>query len=64
MRRTTLKTCFMFGLLPSNKNTYVYNTFSLADKLINIFIYSMELIMVPLDVYRSPLKDIDEQTQA
>jgi len=30
----------------------------------NIFIYSMELITVPLDVYRSALKDIDEQTQA
>ena len=29
----------------------------------NIFIYSMELITVPLDVYRSALKDIDEQTQ-
>jgi hypothetical protein len=54
----------MFRLVPSNKNTYVYNTFSLADKLMNIFIYSMELITVPLDVYRPALKDIDEQTQA
>ena len=53
----------MFGLLPSNKITYIYNTFPLADKLMNIFIYSMELITVPLDVYRSALKDFDEQTQ-
>jgi hypothetical protein len=59
-----LKTYAIFELLPSNKNTYVYNTFPLADKLMNIFIYSMELITVPLDVYRSTLKDIDEQTQA
>jgi hypothetical protein len=29
----------------------------------NIFIYSMELIAVPHDVYRSKLKDIEEQTQ-
>jgi hypothetical protein len=30
----------------------------------NIFIYCMELTTVPLDIYRSALKDIDEQTQA
>jgi hypothetical protein len=53
----------VFGLLPSNKNTFVYNIFSLADKVMNTFIYSMELITVPLDVYRSTLKEIDEQTQ-
>jgi hypothetical protein len=29
----------------------------------NILIYSMELVVVPLDVYRSKLKDIEEQTQ-
>jgi hypothetical protein len=53
----------MFELLPNNKNTYVYNTLPLADKLMNISIYPMELITVPLDVYRSTLKDIDEKTQ-
>jgi hypothetical protein len=50
----------MFGLLRSS----MFTIFFLADKWMNIFIYSMELITVPLDVYRSTLRDIDEQTQA
>jgi len=52
----------MFGIVSNNKNTNDYNTFSLARKLMNILIYSMELTTVPLDIYLSTLKDIDEQT--
>lgn len=64
MRCATLKTCVMFGIVPNNKNTYVYNTSSLAHKLMNIFNCSMELTTVQLDVNPSALKDIDERTQA
>ena len=62
MRHANLKTCVMFGIVSNNKNTNDYNTFSLARKLMNILIYSMELTTVPLDIYLSTLKDIDEQT--
>jgi hypothetical protein len=36
----------------------------LADKLVNIFIYSMGLLKVLLDVYRLAIKGLDEETQA